>query len=68
MDIELIKSQSGCDDIEKITEAYNECKGNITNTILKLLNITVEEDKPKLTQSEIFRIIMDSKECAYLKK
>ena len=65
-DLELIKSQSGCDDDEKIKELYKNLDQNMTNTIIRLLNVPVKEiiTKPKKLDEEL-REIMDSKEFAY---
>ena len=65
-DLELIKSQSGCDDIEKIEKIYNDLNENITDTIIKLLNLNIAEViVPPKKLNDILRDIMDSKEEAY---
>lgn len=66
-DLELIKSQSGCDDDEKIKDLYKNLDQNLTNTIIRLLNVPVAEitaKQPKKLDEEL-REIMDSKEFAY---
>ena len=66
-DLEIIKSQSGCNDEEKIKELYKNLDKNLTDTIVRLLNIPVSEiitKQPKKLDEEL-REIMDSKEFAY---
>lgn len=65
-DLDLIKTQSDCLDNEFIKNSYYECNHDITDTIIKLLNISIKKPESKeLNTAEKLREIMDSKEAVY---
>ena len=65
-DIEMIKIQTGINDIELITKIYDECNNNLIETVYKLLDINLSPLKIKeLTEFDIMRNILDEKDTIY---
>lgn len=65
-EIDIIASQTGVDDKLSIERIFMECHNDTSLTIIKLMNLVVEE--PKTRETTVFddiRIILNEKDAIY---
>lgn len=68
--IDIIRSQTGCEDVDCIERVYIECGEDVVKTIMQLSNVTEAPPRHIPTPSEFdeVRKIVDEKENIYFER
>jgi hypothetical protein len=68
--IDIIRSQTGCEDIESIQRTFAECGEDVVKTIMQLSSVTEAPPRNTPTPSEFdeIRRIVDEKENIYFER
>ena len=67
---QIIADQTGIQDLLEVEKVYYSCKGDVTNTILTLMKLTIpkerhEKEEDAKTVFDDFRVILEEKDAIF---